>query len=245
MKMIEPNADARLGKLEVGRIVPLDRDKALRWLTARVCVQATQQEYEEQQSRREVRATAAQNAYRAMSDRHAMWDVSTYRDVLTAPEEGLRMAFEANIPLVNLHILRDIEGNPLHPDSDIEDILDARDLMHPDVMAPLAAHTQSSVMGGESPYASPAPLSPQHRAAMTRVAEQERMAQRPADYSYSYADRDSKSRRPNPAGSERANRATRRARAGRVSPTAKAEAEKQGVKPPEPATGSQVGNAGD
>jgi hypothetical protein len=249
MKMIEPNVDARLGKLEVGRIVPLPHDKALRWLTAGVCTQATRGEYEQQQELRETRASAAQNAFKAANDAHAMWDVSTYRDVLTASEEGLRMAFEAGIPLVNLHILRDEHGHPLHPHSDIEDILDARDLMHPDLVAPFAAHDRSSVMGGGSPYDQPMPLSPRHREAMQRVIEQEKMAQRPAGSSFVADDRGARARQQNAPGSERATRADRRSRgrtAGRASQAGLDEAEKQGLAKPEPASGAQVGNkAGD
>jgi hypothetical protein len=99
------------------------------------------------------RSTAQQAAFQALNDGHALWDVSTYRDVLTAPESGLRQAYDAGIPLVNVHILRDENGDTLPPNADIEDILDARELMHPDLTAPLAAHDRSSVMGGGSPFA--------------------------------------------------------------------------------------------
>lgn len=184
MKILTPNMDARLGKLQEGQIVGMTRAQATRYLTTRVAEQASQADFEAQQNRKQEKATAAQKAFQAINDGHAMWDVSTYRDVLTAPEGGLRLAFERGIPLVNVHLLRDEDGDPLPPDADIEDILDARQNLHPDMTAPFASHERSSVMGGGSPYVSntsgldqPAPLSPAHRAAMERVAENEKLAQ--------------------------------------------------------------------
>lgn len=219
MKMTTAQADARLGKLTEGQIVPLPEDKAARWLTAGVARQVSQGEYEEQQERRATKATAAQNAFRALNEGAAIWDVATYRDVLTAPEGGLRLARERGIPLVNVYMLRDEDGDPLAPDADIEDILDARQNLHPDLMAPFAAHDRSSVMGGGSPYTSnmasagsPMPLSPQHRAAQERVAEHEAMAQRPASFSYDRNNPQAKHDAAEAAqGGERATRAQRRA----------------------------------
>lgn len=244
MKMIEPNCDARLGKLQPGDIVPMDRAKAQRWLIARVAVQVAQGEYEEQQDRKLTRASAQQAAFQAINDGHAMWDVSTYRDVLTAPEAGLRQAFENGIPLVNVHHLRDENGDPVPPNADIEDILDARELMHPDLVAPLAAHDRSSVMGGGSPYGTPMPLSPQHRAMMQQVANQEAYAQQPAnpDSSFVAPDTGSQSRqrtRPSRAG-ERSKRAVRRA--GKVSAEGKKIAAEENLPPPSEVTGEQVAN---
>jgi hypothetical protein len=219
MKMLSPNVDARLGKLSEGQIVPMDAAKATRYLTAHVAVQASESEYEEQTDRRSQKATAAQNAYRAINEGGAVWDVATYRDVLTAPEGGLRLAVERGIPLVNVHMLRDEDGDPLPPDADIEDILDARANLHPDLVAPFAAHDRSSVMGGGSPYvnnvqpglSSPMPLSPQHRASMQRVADHEVMAQRPAAFSYDRNDPKAKREMADRAqGGERATRAARR-----------------------------------
>lgn len=242
MKMLTPNVDARLGKLREGQIVPMDADKATRYLTARVAVQASEGEYNDQMGRRQEKATAQQNAFRALNDGGAVWDVATYRDVLTAPEKGLRLAHERGIPLVNVHMLRDEDGDPLAPDADIEDILDARELLHPDLVAPLAAHDRSSVMGGGSPYvnnvqpglSSPMPLSPQHRAMMQRVADQEQMAQRPAAFSYDRNDPKAKQEMAETAqGGERATRAARRAAPKpTISPDAGKAAEDSGVVPP-------------
>jgi hypothetical protein len=214
--------------------------QATRYLTTGVAKQTTQRAFDEQQDRKAQKATAAQNAFRSLNDGHAVWDVATYRDVLTAPERVLRMAFDRGIPLVNVHVLRDEDGDPLPPDADIEDILDARQLLHPDLVAPFAAHNRSSVMGGGSPYvsnmpgASPQPLSPQHRAALERVAEHERMAQQPADYSYDRNDPNAKRERTMNAGtSERAGRAARRGTPPTpVSPMAAAAAESVGVTKP-------------
>lgn len=217
MKMLTDNADARLGKLQAGQIVPMDRAKATRYLTTGVAEQASSADYEAQQGRKAQKATAAQERFRALNQGADVWDVATYRDVLTAPESGLRIAHARGIPLINVHMLRDEDGDVLAPDSDIEDILDARKLMHPDLLAPLAAHGRSSVMGGGSPYGSnvnpglgtPMPLSPQHRAMMEKIAEQERFAQQPSSYSYDRNDPKAKEREAT-ANEERANRAARR-----------------------------------
>jgi hypothetical protein len=242
MEMVTDNVDARLGKLKKGTIVPLDEAKATRWLMVGVAVQTSETAFREQQSRRseKVQAQLARNV--ASQDAHAVWDVSTYRDVLTAPEAGLRMAYERGIPLVNVHMLRDEDGDPIAPDADIEDILDARENMHPDLAAPLASHDRSSVMGGGSPYnpqlqGGPMPLSPAHRALAEKVAQQELAAQRPAAFSYDRVE--------GPANKTRAAAAARRAerRAGTVSPQAEEEAKKAGVtKPTEKASGEQVAN---
>jgi hypothetical protein len=239
MKLTEAQSDARMGKLREGAIRPMEEAKARRWLTAGIAVQVSQREYDEQQNRLVERSTAQQKAFQAMNDGHAMWDVSTYRDVLTAPESGLRQAHARGIPLVNVHMLRDDNGDTLPPDADIEDILEARDNLHPDLVAPLARHDRSSVMGGGSVYGdAQTPLSPQHRAMMERVAEQEKYAQQPAGMSYAAGDEGSQSRQR--GGGERGARAGRRA--GRVSPAGKGLAAQQGNQEPQPAGGEQVGN---
>lgn len=243
MKMTSDNVDARLGKLKVGQVVAMDEAKATRYLTAGVAEQTTKADFDKQQDRKNEKATAAQNAFRSLNDGGAIWDVATYRDVLTAPEKGLRMAFERGVSLVNVHMLRDEDGDPLPPDADIEDILDARMNLHPDLQAPFAAHERSSVMGGGSPYVSnvnpgigtPAPLNPMHRAMMEKIQQQEMMAQRPADYSYDRNDPDAKRERAT-ANDERANRAARRATPRTpVSPKAEEAARDAGVT--KPATG--------
>lgn len=229
MKMTQANADARLGKLAPGDIRPMDAAKATRYLMAGVAEQTSEAEYREKEQRKSEKAGATRNAFQAQQEGHALWDVATYRDVLTAPEGGLRLAHERGIPLVNVHMLRDEDGDPLPPDADIDDILDARALLHPDLMSPLASHDRSSVMGGGSPYVnnvtgmgSPMPLSPQHRATMERVAEQERMAQRPAAFSYDRENPGAKPPSPDDpeasGNSEREGRAARRSQS-RNAPT--------------------------
>jgi hypothetical protein len=242
MRMTQPNVDARLGKLREGQVVPMDQARATRYLSAGVAVQVSKGEYDEHVDRRQQKATAQQNAFRALNDGAAVWDVATYRDVLTAPEKGLRLAVERGIPLVNVHMLRDEDGDPLAPDADIEDILDARELMHPDLVAPLAAHDRSSVMGGGSPYvsnvnpggASPMPLSPQHRAMAERIAQQEQYAQQPAAFSYDRNDPAAKKEAARAAqGGERATRASRRAAPKpMISPQAEGAAQDAGVVAP-------------
>lgn len=233
MKLIEPNYDARLGgKQKVGQVVPMSGAQATRYLTAKVAEQASEGEYDEQQGRKKDKATAAQNAFRAINEGGAVWDVSTYRDVLTAPEGGLRLARERNIPLVNVHMLRDEDGDPLPPDAEIDEILDARALLHADLQSPFSAHERSSVMGGGSPYVNtvnpggPLPLSPSHRATVERIAEHEAMAQRPIDY-------ERKGEQSTSSGGERVNRATRRGTARpAVSPEADKAARESGVVQP-------------
>lgn len=152
MKMKEAQADARLGKLKAGQVVSMDEDTAARFLGVGLAEQVSSSEYKQQQERREQKLSARRNAFAALNEGHAVWDVSTYRDVLTAPEKGLRLAHERGIPLVNVHMLRDDEGDPLAPDADIEDILEARSNMHPDLLFPFTGHDRSSVMGGGPMY---------------------------------------------------------------------------------------------
>lgn len=245
MKLTTDNVDARLGKLREGQVVALDQAKAARWLAAGVAVQTSDKEFNDQQDRKAKKATAAQEAFQNLNSGSAVWDVATYRDVLTAPEGGLRLAFERGIPLVNVHVLRDEDGDPLPPDADIEDILDARQLLHPDLVAPLAAHERSSVMGGGSPYTNvvggteaPMPLSPAHRAMMAKVADQERYAQQSTASGYSFDRNDPKAKRAEATrNEERANRAARRAAAPKpepkLAPNANQAAADAGVAAPE------------
>lgn len=245
LELLEPQVDARLGKLAPGQVVPLDKAKATRWVAAGVARQTTRDAFDKYRQRKADVATAQQEAFRNLNTGHAMWDVATYRDVLTAPEGGLRTAWENGISLVNVQALRDENGHPLPPNADIEDILDARALMHPSISDPLSDHERSSVMGGGSPvgppssYGMPQPLHPMHRAMQERIAEQERYAQRPPRESFVAPDEGARSRQQ--GGGERASRAQRR-QAGRVSPAAREKAAADGLKEPKPATGEQVGN---
>jgi hypothetical protein len=249
IEMVEPQAHARYGKLQPGQVVPMPRDVAARFVAAGVGVQVRQDRYDQYIETRSRRATAQQNAFQALNDGHAMWDVSTYRDVLTAPEGGLRLAFERGIPLVNVHMLRDENGDPLPPDADIEDILDAREYLHPNMVAPLAAHDRSSVMGGGSmyrePITGPMPLHPMHRAMQERIRENERMAQNPLSAGYVAPDGTQANLSSPPPNGERATRANRRAsaRAPRVSRAGKAAAADMGLKQPEPPSPAQTGDA--
>jgi hypothetical protein len=158
MKMTDHQVDARYGKLKPGQVVPMDQDTASRFLGAGLAEQVSSGEFKDQQDRRAQKVSARQNAFAAINDQYAAWDVSTYRDVLTAPEKGLRLAIERGIPLVNVHMLRDEDGDPIPPDADIDTILEARDSLHPDLVMPFSAHDRSSVMGGGSMYQSNVPI---------------------------------------------------------------------------------------
>lgn len=182
MKVNQNQVDARLGKLRAGQVVQLDREKATRWAMAGIAEQVSSGEFDDMRERRGKKISARQEAMRSLNEQAGMWDVATYRDVLTAPEAGLRAAYERGIPLVNLQQLRDEDGDPLPPDATIEEILDARQWMHPDLVAPFAAHDRSSVMGGGSPYQSnvpmgPMPLNPGHRAIAEQIQRHDSMAQ--------------------------------------------------------------------
>lgn len=182
LKLNQPQVDARLGKMKTGDVVAVDEDVATRFVAAGIADQVGKGEYDQTRNRRQEKLSARQNAMRALNDAAAVWDVSTYRDVLTAPEQGLRLAAERGIPLVNVHLLRDADGDPLPPDADIDEILEARQYLHADLQAPLAAHDRSSVMGGGSPYSQvvgggPMPLNPAHRAMAESIARQDAMAQ--------------------------------------------------------------------
>lgn len=182
MRLNQDNVDARLGKLRRGQVVALDQATATRWAMAGIVDQVSAEEYEDTRERRRNKMAGRQDLYRSLNNQAAMWDVSTYRDVLTASEEGLRAAYAAGLPLVNITMLRDEDGDPLPPDADLDEILEARQWLHADLVAPLAAHNQSSVMGGGSPYqqnfnVGPMPLNPTHRAMAENLARHDAMAQ--------------------------------------------------------------------
>jgi len=184
MKLNEDQVDARLGKKRAGDIVALDKEKATRYAQVGIAEQVPYSEFAGQQERRDQRMTKRQERFAALNQGYDAWDVSTYRDVLTAPESGLRIAVERGIPLVNVHMLRDEDGEVLPPDADIEEILEARQYLHADLTAPLAAHDRSSVMGGGSPYTQnvpggPMPLTPRHREMAERIEQHERFANTP------------------------------------------------------------------
>jgi len=153
MKMRSTQVHSRLGKMVQGQIVPMDQAMAARFLRARAAVQVTSGEYDEQNQRKRTQVSARQDAFFRLNQQPALWDASTYRDVLTSSEEGLRRAYDAGVPLENLHYLRDPAGNPLDQDADIEDILAARANLQPMIMT----GRQYEVQGG------PQPLTPKYR----------------------------------------------------------------------------------
>jgi len=249
MKMTTNNVHPRLGKLAPGQVIALDRDTATRYLMAGVAEQVSSGDYDDQRKKRRDKVTAQQQRFRSLNDQYAMWDVSTYRDVLTAPEAGLRQAHERGIALVNVHMLRDEDGDPLPPDADIDEILEARQSLHSELAAPLAAHDRSSVMGGGSHYASnvpigPMPLNPGYREMAERIHRGEIYAQERAFMHEQEQTPDSE--KPPRAG--RSGRAQRRAQtlhgnqsSGQtgVSPEAAGEAERYEIPPVEPPAPSQ------
>jgi hypothetical protein len=236
VKMLQPHADARYGKLAVGKVVALDKGRAERWVAVGVAESSSKTAYEKQGEQKQRRADDREVAFQRLNDNQAAyWDVSTHRDALTAPEEGLRRAFEGGVPLVNVDALRDEDGMPLQPDASIEEIVEARKNLHPDLEGVLTAHERSSIQGGGSHYDMPMPLNPKARAIEEEIRRNERNAQsREAGFSVG---RDAR------VGEARQKRAEQRVEAGRVSKEARDAAKKEDLKEPKPAAGSQVGNA--
>lgn len=247
MKMTTNNVHPRLGKLVPGQVVSLDKDTATRYLTAGVAEQVSSGDYEDARSKRRDKVTAQQQRFRSLNDQYAMWDISTYRDVLSASDAGLRQAYERGIALVNVHLLQDEDGDPLPPDADIEEILEARQSLHSELVAPLTAHDRSSVMGGGSPYTSnvalgPMPLNPGYRDMAERIHRGEQYAQQRA----ALQDQpDNGGRQPRGG---RASRAERRAQtlhgaqgSGQpaISPEAPEQAQTYEIQPPEPPSPGQ------
>ena len=157
-----------MGKLRRGQVVAMDRDMATRYLMANIAEQVSSGEYEEQTRRQQEQYSQRQQSFWNLNQGHSLWDVSTHRDVLTAPEDGLRRAYDAGLPLSNLQYLTDENGNPLEQDADIEDILEARKRLHTGDLFPTEMADRSSVMGGGSHYTSvvgggPEPLTPKYR----------------------------------------------------------------------------------
>src|SRR5678809_864328 len=86
MEVLSPEVHARIGKMEKGQVVRMDRDMALRYLTAGVVKQTTEAAFDKQQDRKATVASRQQEAFRTLNAGYDAWDVSTYRDVLMAPE---------------------------------------------------------------------------------------------------------------------------------------------------------------
>ena len=257
MRMTEHQVDANLGKLAPGKIVPMQEAKAKRWYTLGLCEPSSQEEYFAQRGRRQERINTRQEAFQRLGQPSGdHWDVSMFRDVLTAPESGLRACWDLGIPLVNFSMLRDENGEPLPLDASIDEIIAARDNLHPDLQSPLTAHHRSSVMGGGSPYSMPMPLNPEARQMEERIREQERYANRPVEYleqnakgtanfSYDRGDPGAADAYSQEVHRTARNSARRQGRpvAGRVNDEAFERAREGGLPQPQQASGEQVGNA--
>lgn len=265
MKMNEANVDARMGKMQRGKVYPMTQDMATRFLMAGIAEQVGRGEYDNQRQGQQDRLSQRQQAFLQLNQAHALWDTSTHRDVLTAPEDGLRRAYEAGMPLSNLDYLRDEDGQALTQDASIEQILEARQLLSVNAQFPLQAHDRSSVQGGGShftnPYAvqgGPQPLAPKYREQAQQIAENELFAQRPQ----ALADQADANRSPDQGVPGRQGRSVRRSqtlqgaqgapsggqgapppppRPG-ISPQAAEQAQAHNVPPPEPGTPEQTGN---
>lgn len=181
VKMVRPQADATYGKMRPGQVLCVDTDRADRWIAAGLAEPSDEAAHTAWKDERAERIESREGAYSALnregSGSMALWDVSTHRDALSAPEAGLRAAREAGVPLVNLGRLRNMDGLPIDPDASIEDILEARANLHPDVLDPLTAHEQASTSGGGSHYSTPMPLNPAARAVEQTIRDNERNAQ--------------------------------------------------------------------
>ena len=208
MKMTVDQVNARLGKLPRGRVVALPLEQARAFLMAGVAEQVSSAEYEQQTQQKRDAISGRQQAFLRLNQGADLWDVSTHRDVLTASEEGLRRAYDAGMPLANLQYLRDANGDPLDQDADIEDIIEARNTLHPNEVFPQEAHDRSSVMGGGSHFqiqGGPQPLTPKYRAFAQRLGEVEQFGQQPQNIAA-----DQELGRPRTTGGGRAQRAIRR-----------------------------------
>jgi len=179
IQMTQAQADASYGKLQPGRILRVDQDRADRWITAGLAEPSDEGAYQQQLDARveTIKDREGRFAQLNRDDKAALWDVSTHRDALTAPEAGLRAAVEAGVPLVNLGRLRTPEGLPIDPDASVEEILEARQNLHPELLAPLTSHERASTSGGGSHYDMPMPLNPELRQQERIIRQNERNAQ--------------------------------------------------------------------
>lgn len=254
MRMRMNQVHARLGKLKAGQVVPMDQATATRFLMAGAAEQASSGDFDQQSQQQRDLVSARQQTFYNLNQNHSLWDVSTHRDVLTASDDGLRAAYDAGMPLANLQYLRTEDDQPLDQDSDIEEILEARQRLHANDMFPLEAHDRSSVMGGGSQYqiqGGPQPLTPKYREVAARME-----AQQPFAHQQHAVAADRELGRPRPQGqtSSRQQRAGRRAQTLHgsqgapsggsppqpgISPEAGPAAREAGVKPPEPPSTEQ------
>lgn len=159
VKILEPTVSTRFGKLAAGRIVPVEDDMAEGWKGLGISEMSSEAAYTKARDERQEKAGGGERgaALRDLSaQKSALWDVSTHRDAMTSPEEGLKAAVEAGVPLVNLGMLKDDDGHPLQSDASVKDIMDARSLLQE--RDPLRDHAQASTSGGGSHYYTPSPL---------------------------------------------------------------------------------------
>jgi hypothetical protein len=177
--MTQPHVEVGFGKLRPGQVLRVDPDRADRWMVAGIAEASSEGAYNKFREARAQGIEDRQGAFSALNrdDKAALWDVSTHRDVLTAPEDGLRRAMEAGVPLVNMGSLRTEDGLPLAADASIEQILEARAALHPGVMSPLTEHEMASTSGGGSHYDMPLPLNPAARDTERTIRENERNRQ--------------------------------------------------------------------
>lgn len=150
IEMTEPQGSAEYGKMRPGRIYRVSGEYAGRLLGMGLATESSEGAYRDQTEvldrKIEERQTRAGDFAALNQDAAAAWDVSTGRDVTTAPEEGIRAAFAAG-RLVNTDRLTDEDGDPLPADAELEQILAARVRLQANE-APFTDHERSSVMGG-------------------------------------------------------------------------------------------------
>lgn len=179
VQMTRPHVEVGYGKIAAGDILRVSKDRAERWLGGGLAEESNEGAYTKFRDAKYGARADKNSAFDALNrDRSGdLWDVSTHRDAMTAPEAGLRRAVEAGIPLVNMAALRTEDGLPLSKDASVEEILEARARVHPEVTGVLTAHERSSVQGGGSHYDMPMPLNPALRAQEQVIRENERNEQ--------------------------------------------------------------------
>lgn len=154
VEVVEPSVHARFGKLYKGRHLLVDAATAERWKNVGLAKDSTEAKHKKFQDDRQKALDERYDAGVQATQDSALWDVATHRDVLTAPEEGLKRALEAGVPLVNVDRLTtvDDEGRvvPLKKGATLSEMLDAR--LHMGDEDPLHGHERSSVQGGGSHF---------------------------------------------------------------------------------------------
>jgi len=126
VEFTSPTGDVDYGKIAAGRVLPMSPERAAKLEELGIAKKSSKSAFEKQRKERQdaVEPSGRKADFEKLATA-ADWDVTSTRDALNAPEEGLKRAF-AQGRVVNTDLLKDKDGNVLPADASLEQILEAR-----------------------------------------------------------------------------------------------------------------------